>query len=67
MVTYFRDTKDGVREAWQNGILVFKWSKLEIENMHTESPEVVKPFGYYKHDAFVDIGRSQLKLVRVPD
>lgn len=57
--TYFRDTKGDYREAWQNGKVVFRWSKDEIEKMHAEAPETVPAFGEYKHNAYVEKARSE--------
>ena len=37
-VTLMRDNPETLqREAWQNGKMVFTWTKQEIEKMHKES------------------------------
>ena len=59
MITYFRETKENLREAWQNGKKVFRWSKAEIDKMHAESPHTVPAFGSYKHNAYVAAARSE--------
>jgi hypothetical protein len=44
--TVMRDNPDtGRREAWQNGRIAYRWTRQEIEKMHTEAPNIVPAWG----------------------
>lgn len=45
------------REAWQNGKLVFSWTKEEVDAMHAEKGSGVPPWGAY----------PQMMLARAPE
>jgi hypothetical protein len=45
--SFLDDKQKGIREAWQQGAVVFTWTLKEVETMHAESPKTVPEFGRF--------------------